>query len=231
VTEHLVDRYEAIFETGRGAAAPGLHWCLFTACHKVADLGPDGHPPRGSFLPPVSLPRRMWAGGTLEFHDDLSIGDHVTRRSEIRDVVTKTGRCSPLVFVTVAHEVATGPVELAPPRPVEGDEQVCRRQSVPTTLLFRYSALTENAHRIHYDHAYATGEEGYPGLVVHGPMQASWLLQSAAESGPLARVRYRGVAPLIQSEGPVAICRDGATYWTQDASGRRCMQAELESVA
>ncbi|MCI4663002.1 MAG: MaoC family dehydratase N-terminal domain-containing protein [Neomegalonema sp.] len=246
--EAAVAGFEAIFATGQGAGALGLHWTLFTPCPPLAMLGPDGHPPRGGFLPPVSLPRRMWAGGALEFHDALRLGDALTRRSVIRDVVFKQGRSSALVFVTVEHELttgrgpaiserqdivyrpaATGPVSLPPADPDRARGEVLAQIEPSAPLLFRYSALTCNAHRIHYDLPYAMQEEGYPGLVVHGPMQASVLMQAIARKSdaPLRRFSYRGLCPLIGGAAPFSICARGGEVWTEDEAGRVCMLAQI----
>jgi 3-methylfumaryl-CoA hydratase len=170
------------------ALVPGGHWLYFLPRAAQSELGIDGHPLGGSFLPPVPLPRRMWAGGRMVFHAQLRVGEAVTRRSEVQKVQTKNGRSGPIVFVTVRHEVA-GPAGLAiveeqdlgyrempapgqAAAPGESAPAVAtwRRKVRPdATLLFRYSALTFNAHRIHYDRTYAHEVEGYPGLVVHGP--------------------------------------------------------------
>ena len=160
-------------------------------------------------MPPVSLPRRMWAGGALSFHSPLKIGEEVTRRSVVDDVVLKQGQAGPLCFVTVTHRFSASGrailterqdivyLDVAPPgktstrqRPAAtpGDDR--REIAATPELLFRYSALTFNSHRIHYDQPYATDEEGYPGLVVHGPLQAMLLIQYAAELRKRAPVRF-----------------------------------------
>ncbi len=224
----LVARYRAtlagwLHESGDGVP-PGLHWCLAPAAVPPAELGPDGHPRRGGFLPPVPYETRMWAGGEIRFHAPLRVGDTVLRRSRIDDVTAKAGRSGPLVFVTVAHrhEVAgalrveerqdivyrpaTGAGRPEPVRaPVPPGAFVCD----PVTL-FRYSALTFNGHRIHYDHPYVTGAEGYPGLVVHGPLQATLLMNAAAARAGTAALRfaYRGLSPLVAGE-PVTVEPDG----------------------
>jgi 3-methylfumaryl-CoA hydratase len=199
-----------------------IHWCLAPAIVPEAETGPDGHPARGGFLPPVPLPRRMWAGGEIEFHRALAIGDMVARRSRIEDVSLKHGRSGALCFVAVRHryevdgqlaiderhDIVYRAEEAAPRPPAEAPTQVAsaeghrpayRRSFHPTSLtLFRYSALTFNGHRIHYDEPYARETEGYPGLVVHGPLQATLLAQLAASAleAPLRRFVYRGVRPM-----------------------------------
>ena len=204
VSVELVRRFEATFDRTvdprPGDPAPLLiHLCIAPSVQPMRALGRDGHPARGGFLPPVPLPRRMWAGGAFTFHDDLRVGESASRRSIIRDVVAKAGRTGPLCFVIVEHEItASGRAVLterqdlvfrgeasdvaarpaAGPAP-QGEHQ---RRLMPTpTLLFRYSALTFNGHRIHYDAPYAREVEGYPGLVVHGPMLATLLCAFAAD--------------------------------------------------
>src|SRR3984957_1792511 len=173
-----------IGEQKPGDAAPfTTHWCLAQAVFPASELGPDGHPTRGGFLPPVPLPRRMWAGGELEFLDTLRVGDVAKRASRISDVTMKTGLTGVLCFVSVAHEVTTprgvairerqdivyrdvsgapaaAPVKAPPPPPVAQHRETHVSDPV---LLFRYSALTFNGHRIHYDRDYVTKVEGYPG--------------------------------------------------------------------
>ncbi|MFA7432127.1 MAG: MaoC family dehydratase N-terminal domain-containing protein [Gemmobacter sp.] len=254
VTPALAARFNATFdrqdETRPGAAAPlMLHWCLAQPAAPTAGLGADGHPARGGFLPPVPLPRRMWAGGALEFLDDIRIGETVTRRSEIRDVTVKTGRSGTLCFVTVGHSMSSdgrpvlterqdivyraagGPDT---PAPVPAPEGAARRVVTPAPpLLFRYSALTFNAHRIHYDTPYVRGKEGYPGLIVHGPLQASLLALFAASlrgTRP-ARFSFRSLSPLfdtadfsINATGE----QDALRLWTAQTGGPVAMEARAE---
>lgn len=234
---------------------PLWHWLYFLPRAPQADIGDDGHPRLGGFLPPVPLPRRMWAGGRLEWHAPLRVGDAVQRRSRVASVVHKAGRAGDLVFVTVRHEVLRdGEVALteeqdivyrAAPQP--GDPAPVA-QAAPTgalwsrdiqpdpVLLFRYSALTFNGHRIHYDRSYATGVEGYPGLVVHGPLIATLLAELAAQHRPGAAVRrfaFKAVRPLFDIH-PLRICgkpsADGrsASLWSQDHEGALTMQADIE---
>lgn len=231
-----------------GAPAPlCVHWCLAPAIVPEAETGPDGHPARGGFLPPVPLPRRMWAGGEILFETPLRVGDPVMRRSRIEDVVLKTGRSGALCFVTVRHryevagvlaiderhdivyrdaETPGSPATAAPapaPAPIEpapGEEGTVERSVRPTSLtLFRYSALTFNGHRIHYDPAYAKAEEHYPGLVVHGPLQATLLARLAGEilGTPPRRFAYRGVRPFFLG-GPLRL---SASPTGQDRAGLR----------
>ena len=179
-----------------GAALPPCwHWLYFLPLARQSQIGADGHPQRGGFLPPVPLPRRMWAGSRIGLHAPLRLGQALSRTSRIGDVRLKQGKTGPLVFVSVHHEIhADGvlavdeqqdivyreapPPGEAPPAglPAPADAQWMRRIEPDAVLLFRYSALTFNGHRIHYDRRYATGVEGYPGLVVHGPLIATLLL-------------------------------------------------------
>ena len=238
-----------------GVAPPGLHWCLapVTASASMAELDVDGHPLRGGFLPPVPLPRRMWAGGEVESLAPLPIGEPIQRVSTITDIRFKEGRSGNLCFVTVEHALscagtlairerqdivyrggatgaATGAAPVATRELREGEQEVW--VDTPPTLLFRYSALTFNAHRIHYDLPYATGEEGYAGLVVQGPLQASLLYSLVANhAGKVpSRFAYRGQAPLIAGQpfrAAVAWNAPGKSLqaWTQDADGRINMEA------
>jgi len=222
----------------KGDPAPlAFHWCLAPRLSTLAEADIDGHPKRGDFLPPVPLPRRMWAGGELELLAPLRVGDTVARRSRIADVALKMGRSGPLCFVTVTHEFSThGSTCLRerhdivyrdkPSGEAMAPEAAARAHAAETVidpspiLLFRYSALTFNSHRIHYDVEYAMHEEGYAGLVVHGPLQATLLLHHAAAIAGRAprRLSYRGMAPLTHRQ-PFRIrsapLRDGALEcWT-----------------
>jgi 3-methylfumaryl-CoA hydratase len=185
---------------------PLWHWLYFLSIHKESELGPEGHPMRGGFLPPVPLSRRMWAGSRVEFYSPLQVGENYTRTSRVADVEAKEGRTGSLVFVTVHHEIgnaagialreeqdivyrdrANAGRAPAPEQAPQGAqwERIIRPDDV---LLFRYSALTFNAHRIHYDYRYATGVEGYPGLVVHGPLLATLLADLLRRNMPEAKL-------------------------------------------
>jgi 3-methylfumaryl-CoA hydratase len=225
------------------------HWCAFVPTARMSDLGPDGHPRLGGFLPPVPLERRMWAGGQLTFHCAVHVDEPLTRRSTIRSVVEKAGRAGPMVFVTVDHEISgvNGlaiseqqdivylpiPDSYAPPRKIDVPRNPVLDQIVQmsTPLLFRYSAITFNAHRIHYDLPYATGVEQYPGLVVHGPLQATLLMDAATRhrGKPPVHFRFRGVHPMFHDdtlrlmatdEGP-----DALALCTASSGGHQGMQA------
>jgi 3-methylfumaryl-CoA hydratase len=240
-----------IGEPKLGDAAPiTVHWCLGQPVVAMSELGPDGHPARGGFLPPVPLPRRMWAGGELEFVDALRVGDEVTRTSRIADVTLKTGSTGTLCFVAVDHLIATSrgtairerqdivyrnvsPAAAASAKPAAPPPAAQHREThmADTVLLFRYSALTFNGHRIHYDRDYVTRVEGYPGLIFHGPMQAALLVEFAAKlrGGRVPnKFSYRGVQPLFEgSEFSVNanITDAGMELWTANSERQPTMKA------
>ncbi|MBC6959105.1 MAG: acyl-CoA dehydrogenase [Lautropia sp.] len=231
--------------------SPLWHWMYFAPLVRQSGIGADGHPKRGGFLPPVPLPRRMWAGGRLEFHRPLRVGDEITRESRIADVRGKAGRSGSLVFVVVRHEIADarGPaiteehdivyrddpapgVAAPEPRPAPAGAAFAREIVPDPVLLFRYSALTFNGHRIHYDRSYATGVEGYPGLVVHGPLIATLLLDLLRRELPRTRVRrfeFRAVRPLFDIHRFTVCGRpDGdraVQLWARDHEGFLAMEA------
>ena len=255
VTPRLEASLRAVFDREPGEpavgdpATPTIHWCLTPAIVRMSELGEDGHPRRGDFLPPVPLPRRMWAGGELTMTAPLQVGDTVTRQSRIEAIEAKTGRSGPLCFVTVRHRYSTergpaieerqdivyraeSPAEAsAPATPGSAPPEAERQRSFfcDPVLLFRYSALTFNGHRIHYDRDYAMHREGYPGLVVHGPLQAAALIGFAAEvRGAVPRTfSFRGVSPLIGGVSftlNAASDADALRLWTSDETGRVTMQ-------
>jgi 3-methylfumaryl-CoA hydratase len=216
----------------------------------MSELGPDGHPTRGGFLPPVPLPRRMWAGGELEFFEALRVGDEMTRTSRISDVTMKTGSSGVLCFVSVEHlittprgtairerqdivyrDMSTAPAS-APAKPPAPPPAAQHREShmADPVLLFRYSALTFNGHRIHYDRDYVTKVEGYPGLIFHGPMQAAFLVEFAAKlHGGAApkKFSYRGVQPLFEgNEFSINANNTNAVMelWTANSAGQPTMK-------
>lgn len=234
-------------------APPGAHWLFFLDDQRQSELGADGHPRRGRFLPPVPLARRMWAGDRMTFHRPMRVGEEIRRTSTVTDVRLKESRVGPLVFVTVRHQVSAAgepsvveehdlvfrqppdPAEPPPPpRPAPG-EAVWRRTIHPDpVLLFRFSALTFNGHRIHYDRAYATGDEGYPGLLVHGPLTATLLLDLCRRELPQARIsrfECRAVRPILDT-GPFTVAGrpDGqsAELWALDSDGALAMTADVE---
>jgi 3-methylfumaryl-CoA hydratase len=230
---------------------PCWHWLYFLPTHRQSEIGPDGHPKRGGFLPPVPLPRRMWAGSRLRFVAPLRVGQSITRTSRIDDVRLKEGRRGPLVFVNVRHEIR-GDGELAitdehdivyrenpqpgdpPPAGVAApvDAQWSRRIEPDDVLLFRYSALTFNGHRIHYDRRYVTEVEGYPGLVVHGPLIATLLLDLLRRQLPEAQIRaftFKAVKPVFDV-APFDVCGrrvDDKTVklWARTPEGNVAMDA------
>lgn len=238
---------------------PGWHWAFFAPRAPQSQLDEDGHPQRGAFLPPVPLPRRMWAGGRLRWHAPLKVGDALHRASRILAVRPKEGHSGQMVFVTVLHEIH-GPQGLViteeqdivyrhavvasttkgpnATRQPPGFEPAWRRTVVPSpALLFRYSALTFNAHRIHYDRPFACDVEGYPGLVVHGPLQATLLLDLAIRHAPERLPQgfsFSARAPLFDGE-VFAVCgtpegESHAVLWTEDHRGATAMRADIHWV-
>jgi 3-methylfumaryl-CoA hydratase len=212
--------FQEVGEPKTGDIAPfTVHWCLAQPVFPMSMLGPDGHPTRGGFLPPVPLPRRMWAGGELEFIDPLRVGDEATRTSRISDVYRDIDR-------TLGGAPAAAP-KAPPPPPVAKHREAHVSDPV---LLFRYSALTFNGHRIHYDRDYVTRVEGYPGLIFHGPMQAAFIVELAAKlhhGQPPKKLTYRGVQPLFEgSEFSVNANDkdDGTELWVANAEGQPTMK-------
>lgn len=257
VTAQLVKGLRAtlfldIGEPKTGDAAPfTTHWCLAQPVYPMSMLGPDGHPTRGGFLPPVPLPRRMWAGGELQFIEPLRVGDEAKRASRIADVTVKSGSTGTLCFVSVEHTISTprgvairerqdivyrdmptGGKNAAPAKPAAAPPTAKHRQTHVSdpVLLFRYSALTFNGHRIHYDRDYVTKVEGYPGLVFHGPMQAALLVEFAAHlHGGTApkKFSYRGLQPLFEG-GEFSVnaneIAEGLDIWVANADGAPTMR-------
>ena len=240
-----------------GTVLPPLwHWLYFLPLHRQSEIGPDGHARRGGFLPPVPLPRRMWAGSQFEFRTPIRVGDRVARTSTIDDVSSKSGRTGALVFVKVRHEVrcndeaepallefhdivyreAQRPDDAAPPPQAAPAEPTWQRQIEPDpVLLFRYSALTFNGHRIHYDRRYVTEVEGYPGLVVHGPLIATLLLDLLRRERPQAEVatfRFRAVRPTFDGHpfhvnGAPSADGGAVHLWASDHEGWLTMDASI----
>lgn len=232
----------------------GWHWVLCPMTVKVGATGPDGLPARGDFMPDIALPRRMWAGGRMTVHRPLRLGAPVTRVSEVIKLVEKEGRSGPIAFVTVRHRYS-GPDGLAieeeqdsafraekrpgeqapPPSPVPAAAVWRRRIEPDPVMLFRYSALTFNCHRIHYDQPYATGVEGYPGLLVHGPLIATLLFDLIRRNAekPVASLSYRAMRPLyvnspFELQGAPTGDGAGCVVWALDPEGAVAMQVQAE---
>ncbi|MBU9607909.1 FAS1-like dehydratase domain-containing protein [Burkholderia multivorans] len=238
------------------ALPPLWHWLYFLPGERQSNIGTDGHARRGGFLPPVALPRRMWAGGRLQFLRPLAVDTPIQRRSTIANVQSKSGRSGQLVFVTVLHEIgdahgvaireeqdivyrdapppaaAGTPAPAAQPAPT--DEQYSRIVTPDPVLLMRFSALTFNGHRIHYDRPYAMEEEGYPGLVVHGPLIAMLLMEELRRRHPGKTIRafdFKAVSPLFDT-APFTVNGklEGHTarVWARGPQGQLAMQANIE---
>ncbi|WP_088346431.1 MULTISPECIES: MaoC family dehydratase N-terminal domain-containing protein [Rhodomicrobium] len=248
--EGLLDRDPAL--PADGAPLPPLaHWLCFLPRPRQSEIGPDGHPKRGGFLPPIALPRRMWAGGDLTFHRPIHIGERVRRVSGIESIEEKQGRSGTLVLLTLLHEIsgehglaiaerqdlvyrdAPQPgASAAEPGKAPEDAAWTREIAPDPVLLFRYSALTLNGHRIHYDQPYATGVEGYPGLVVHGPLLATLLADHFRRHLPdarLSRFSFRATAPVFDT-APFAVCgKPGepgqVRLWIAGPGNALCMDA------
>ncbi|OXI15835.1 FAS1-like dehydratase domain-containing protein [Burkholderia sp. AU15512] len=239
---------------------PLWHWLYFLPGERQSNIGVDGHPRRGGFLPPVTLPRRMWAGGRLQFLRPLAVDAPVQRRSTILSVQSKSGCSGRLVFVTVLHEIgdaqgmaireeqdivyrdapppaaagAPAPAPAPQPAPAPTDEQYSRIVTPDPVLLMRFSALTFNGHRIHYDRPYAMQEEGYSGLVVHGPLIAMLLLEELRRTHPwkiIRRFEFKAVSPLFDT-APFTVNGKleghAARLWARGPQGQLAMQASAE---
>ena len=242
---------------GLGDALPALwHWLYFLPQHRQSEIGPDGHARRGGFLPPVPLPRRMWAGGRLQWEvaNPLRVGDALRRVSSIESVIHKRGRSGDLLFVLVRHAIfndtglclteehdivyrAAAQAGEAAPSPIAADQSAPWQREVlaDAVLLFRYSALTFNSHRIHYDRSYVTQEEGYPGLVVHGPLIATLLLDLVRRHLPDATIgqfSFKALRPTFDQH-PLRLyaqpAHDGrsASVWASDHEGWLTMQGDV----
>lgn len=251
MTQGLLDRFTATVGGKADALAvqPGLHWCLGLPDAPMAELGEDGHPGKGGFLPPVPLPRRMWASSAVEFLAPIGVGCEIERVSTVAEIKAKSGKSGDLVFVEVDHVTSVdgleavrerqsivyrAPSDVKTPLPgIEGadlsDWTTTRTLTPSETMLFRFSAMTFNSHRIHYDLPYATAEEGYPALVVHGPLTASLLLQLAAEQLELVRhFQFRGLAPAFCGQPLHLAARfteDGLEMAAIGGDGRQVMAA------
>lgn len=247
----LLDRTDA--EPRVGDVLPALwHWLYFWPTTAQSELGADGHPKRGGFLPPVPFPKRMWAGGRLQWHQPMRLGDQIQRTSRIDQVQHKTGRSGELLFVQVhhtyegpqgvcleeSHDIVYKPLAQTSEHPSAGITPPLtaewQRDLVPDdVLLFRYSALTFNSHRIHYDRRYAMQTEGYPGLVVHGPLMASLLIDLLRRHSDrmLSSFAFKALKPVFEcaDQRVLRLCAkpegDEIHTWVQDHQGHVCMQA------
>ena len=247
--DHLAKTLDCETGLNTGDRLPPLwHFCYFIESDGLSHLGPDGHSLKGGFLPPIALPRRMWASGRFTFHKDLHVGDEVERTATVKGIDHKSGASGPLIFVTVDYEYVVrgatvlteekdlvyranpepnAPAPKTRPAPEGGQWQTA---VTPTSvMLFRYSAVTFNSHRIHYDRDYARDVEGYAGLVVHGPLTAT-LLAALAEQRRSQRLRtfsFRASAPLFDQ--PFSIdgkeSPDGADLWAATPNGNLAMTA------
>ena len=249
-----LDRDSTAFSLG-DALPPLWHWLYFLETSKQSELAEDGHPHRGDFLPPIDLPRRMWAGSRLNFIRPLIAGETIKRSSTIQSINLKQGRSGSLGFVCVAHELSdssgvllieehdivyrdmpTGTVSAPSPLKTDDDHDFARTVTPDPVLLFRYSALTFNGHRIHYDRAYAKDVESYPGLVVHGPLLATFLLELFADNYPeatLSSFSFKAIRPVFDIDS-FQVCGNkldntGSTkLWIADNAGNLCMEARVE---
>lgn len=251
-----LDREDALPSAG-SELPPLWHWLFFLPHHRQSEIGPDGHAKRGGFLPPVPLPRRMWAGGRLQWHIPLKVGDTVKRVSTIESVTHKAGRTGDLLFVLVKHEVhnalglclteehdivyrpAAQPGDPVP-APVAAEKQATWQRDITPddVLLFRYSALTFNGHRIHYDRKYVTDVEGYPGLIVHGPLIATLLVDLVRRhtDRPIRRFEFKALRPTFEcaDQRIMRVCGEpdpngsSIRLWAQDHEGWLTMQATAE---
>ena len=234
---------------------PLWHWLYFWSAIPASQLGTDGHAQRGEFLPPVTLPRRMWAGGRLKFLAPLPLGAQAERVSRIKAIEVKQGKSGPLVFVTVAHDISVQAKlviqeehDIVYRDALQADTSVVISKLAPTDAhwsrqispdpvqLFRYSALTFNGYRIHYDRTYATKVEGYPGLIVHGPLIASLLTDLVSRELPdrtIGEFSFRAIAPLFDTEpfsvhGRLEAEGHRVVLWAANSRGELAMQAEAQ---
>lgn len=248
-TAHSVLGQSGTLAPRDGDTLPALwHWFGFPPSATMAQLGADGHPRLGGFMPPVRLNRRMWAGGALEFMAPLHVGERLTRETRIANVVEKSGAAGEMVFVTLEHDISgeSGlalreqqdivylqiPDSFRAPKAIPAPQDDMREVFEMTTpLLFRYSAITFNAHRIHYDLPYTQGVEQYPDLVVHGPLQANLLMDMATRhrGRTPSMFSFRGVHPVFASDTvELSATKTSDAEWslcTIAGGTHQCMQA------
>lgn len=261
---HRIANLAALLDEDIDMLAPGrrlpalAHWLYFNRWARQSALGADGHPKRGGFMPPIELPRRMFAGGRLTFRDALVLDEDVERVATITSIQRKSGSSGELVFVTVKHEVfgphglaiveeqdivyrgnppagqSTQRAQKSAPAPVSTPQDaVVRRIDVDPVMLFRFSALTDNGHRIHYDYPYVTKVEGYPGLIVHGPYQAMLLVDLVRRHFPgrITGFSFAARSPLFETEPFECVgWRDGdaIALMTRNLAGEQCMSAKAQ---
>jgi 3-methylfumaryl-CoA hydratase len=229
---------------GDGQVPPLCHWLYHLPEDPRATLAADGHAAKGDFLPPIPQPRRMWAGGRIAFHAPIAVGATLDKRTSIAAITQKLGRSGAMTFVTLHHEIVAdgalavvedqdlvflplappaSPRDIATPTP-----SMSRTLTADAAFLFRFSALTFNAHRIHYDRAFARDIEGYPDLVVHGPLQAMLMMNLALRDGVRpTSFAFRGHAPLIVDRA-FTIARNNDRLWVRDDAGTVTMTAEID---
>ena len=258
ITQSGVDRFCATIgcESHLGIVPLGYHWCLGLPDNPMHELGEDGHPKKGGFLPPVELPRRMWASSKVEFLRPLTIGETIKRHSSIAQVTEKDGKTGALVFVEVEHQTEVGgktainerqtivyrqassSAALLPEdnaeavyKECEKNWQVIEQLKPDTRLLFRYSALTFNSHKIHYDLPYAKSQELYPGLIVHGPLMATFVLQLASKQGDVSEFSFRAMSPAYCDQSLLIAAnfqQKGGELATIGGDGRTCLSAQVK---
>ncbi len=232
---------------------PLAHWLYFAERARQSELGEDGHPLRGGFLPPITLPRRMWAGSTIAYHRPIAVGTAMRRCSHIEEISEKAGRSGQLIFVRLRHDIETEEglalrewqdivyreaQGASTPRAESANSLHCevrRQMTADTRLLFRYSALTFNAHRIHYDRDYCRKVEAYPGLVVHGPLLATLLLDHAMRIDRNIHPRefsFRAQLPVFDTSSfTLCLAHEGdqVGLWIENAEGATTMTARLKA--
>lgn len=240
---------ETLPEAG-DALPPGWQWLYFVDTPRASDTGADGHPKLGGFLPPVPLPRRMWAAGGMQIERPLRLGEPAERQTRIAAIDAKSGKSGSLLFITLEHRLSQGgtlciseqqnlvyrampqgPAPLPPGEPAPPEADWTQTVTPNPVLLFRYSALTYNGHRIHYDRQYAIEQEFYPALVVHGPLLATLILEQVQQRWPESRLldfKFRAMRPSFDTH-PLTVGgkRDGdrLQLWTADHQGNLCVQA------
>ena len=249
----LLDRDNLLFEYGT-PLPPCWHWAFCLDTTPQSKLGMDGHPKKGGFLPDLGLPRRMWAGSRLKFHYSPEIGSSITKKSKISSITPKSGKSGKLVFILVKHDWYVDGVKFIEEEqdivyrditrtgqtskgvsPVKKSAEWSMNVTPDSALLFRYSAVTFNSHRIHYDRPYCLNEEGYPGLVVHGPLIATILIEFFQTNNPNAIIKefsFRAVSPLFEGQTfSVNGCKekDNGWYdvWAENSQGSLATKGQI----